>query len=59
MKIGILGSEEVGQRLADGFIVTGHTVKVGMQSLQKVASWAAKNTATRLYCRKLCGCSCI
>ncbi len=29
MKIGILGSGDVAQRLADGFIATGHTAKIG------------------------------
>jgi 8-hydroxy-5-deazaflavin:NADPH oxidoreductase len=42
MKIGILGSGDVGQRLADGFIATGHAVKIGTRSPEKVASWAAK-----------------
>lgn len=29
MKIGIIGSGDVGQRLADGFIELGHAVKIG------------------------------
>lgn len=43
MKIGILGSGEVGQKLAEGFAATGHTVKVGSRSPEKIAQWAAKN----------------
>jgi predicted dinucleotide-binding enzyme len=43
MKIGILGSGDVAQRQADGFIATGHTVKIGTRSPEKVASWAAKH----------------
>jgi predicted dinucleotide-binding enzyme len=42
MKIGILGSGDVGQRLDDGFIATGHAVKIGTRNPEKVASWAAK-----------------
>ncbi len=40
MKIGILGSGEVGQKLADGFIAIGHTVKIGTRRPEKVAPWA-------------------
>jgi len=29
MKIGIIGSGEVGRRLTDGFIRLGHTVQIG------------------------------
>lgn len=43
MQIGILGSGEVGQKLADGFIAIGHTVKIGTLSPEKVAPWAAKH----------------
>ncbi len=43
MKIGILGSGEVGMRLGDGFVELGHEVKVGTRSPAKVAPWAAKN----------------
>src|SRR5919109_1943857 len=42
MNIGIIGSGDVGQRLADGFIATGHAIKIGTRSPEKVASWAAK-----------------
>jgi hypothetical protein len=43
MKIGILGSGDVGLKLADGFIATGHTVKIGTRSPEKVTSWAARH----------------
>ncbi|HUG96398.1 MAG TPA: NADPH-dependent F420 reductase [Nitrososphaera sp.] len=43
MKIGIIGSGEVGQKLADGFIAIGHTVKIGTRSPEKVAQWAARH----------------
>ncbi|HXV45069.1 MAG TPA: NADPH-dependent F420 reductase [Nitrososphaera sp.] len=45
MQIGILGSGDVGLRLADSFIATGHTVKVGTRSPEKIASWAAKHAS--------------
>lgn len=45
MKIGIIGSGEVGQRLADGFIELGHTVKIGSRdpNQKKVIEWIAKH----------------
>ena len=45
MKIGILGSGEVGIKLGDGFISLGHTVKIGTRNTSKetLASWATKN----------------
>jgi hypothetical protein len=45
MQIGILGSGDVGLRLADSFIATGRTVKVGTRSPEKIASWAAKHAS--------------
>jgi predicted dinucleotide-binding enzyme len=41
MKIGILGSGEVGRRLGDGFIRLGHDVKIGSRNPQKeeVVQW--------------------
>ena len=42
MKIGILGSGEVGQKLADGLVAIGHTVKIGTRSPEKMSDWAAK-----------------
>ncbi|MEW6605167.1 MAG: NADPH-dependent F420 reductase [Thermoproteota archaeon] len=43
MKVGILGSGEVGLRLAEGFVATGHTVNVGSRSPDKIAQWATKH----------------
>ena len=43
MKIGILGSGDVGLKLADGFIAIGHTVKVGTRSPEKIAPRFAKH----------------
>jgi predicted dinucleotide-binding enzyme len=45
MKIGIIGSGDVGQRLADGFIELGHTVKIGSRdpNQKKVAEWIDKH----------------
>ncbi len=43
MKIGILGSGDVGLKLADSFIATGHTVKIGTRKPEKITSWAAKH----------------
>ena len=39
MKIGILGSGEVGQALADGFIKYGHEVILGTRTPAKLADW--------------------
>ncbi|HVX03150.1 MAG TPA: NAD(P)-binding domain-containing protein [Nitrososphaera sp.] len=43
MKVGILGSGEVGQRLGDGFIELGHSVKIGTRDPQKLAAWVEKH----------------
>ena len=45
MKIGILGSGEVGQALGDGFASRGHDVKLGAREAanEKTAKWAAKH----------------
>ena len=45
MKIGIIGSGDVGQRLADGFIGLGHTVKIGSRdpNQKKVTEWMDKH----------------
>ncbi|HXG06491.1 MAG TPA: NAD(P)-binding domain-containing protein [Nitrososphaera sp.] len=37
MNEGILGSGEVGLMLAEGFVTTGHAVKVGSRSPEKIA----------------------
>jgi predicted dinucleotide-binding enzyme len=43
MKVGIIGSGEVGQRLGDGFIELGHEVKIGTRDPQKLAAWVEKH----------------
>lgn len=39
MKIGILGSGNVGQQLANGFLRTGHEVKIGTRDVSKLNEW--------------------
>lgn len=43
MKVGIIGSGEVGQRLGDGFIELGHPVKIGTRDPQKLAAWVERH----------------
>jgi predicted dinucleotide-binding enzyme len=45
MKIGIIGSGDVGQRLSDGFIELGHTIKIGSRdpNQKKVTEWIDKH----------------
>lgn len=43
MKIGILGSGDVGRKLGDGFISLGHAVKIGTRDPSKVTEWVAKH----------------
>ena len=46
MKIGILGSGDVGRRLGDGFIELGHSVKIGSRDLNKkdIAQWVSNHS---------------
>jgi len=48
MKIGILGSGEVGRALGDGFIKHRHDVMLGTRDANKLADWAAQNTSARV-----------
>jgi len=48
MKVGILGSGEVGQALGDGFVKHRHEVILGTRDPAKLADWAAKNPAARV-----------
>ncbi|MCI0563256.1 MAG: NAD(P)-binding domain-containing protein [Nitrososphaera sp.] len=43
MKVGILGSGDVGQRLGDGFIELGYTVMMGTRTPAKVHPWVSKH----------------
>lgn len=49
MKIGIIGSGDVGRRLADGFLEIGDTIKIGSRNpnQQKVTEWIAKHDKTK------------
>src|SRR5207237_1403330 len=48
MKVGILGSGDVGQALGDGFIKHRHEVMLGTRDPAKLADWAARNPAGRV-----------
>ena len=49
MKIGILGSGDVGRRLGDGFIELGHKVKIGSRDPIKsdIAQWVSSHDANK------------
>jgi 8-hydroxy-5-deazaflavin:NADPH oxidoreductase len=47
MKIGILGSGDVGKVLAAGFLKHGHDVMLGTRDRTKLAHWAAQNPRGR------------
>jgi hypothetical protein len=44
MKVGILGSGDVGQTLASGFLKHGHDVTMGTRTPEKLAEWGRKNS---------------
>ncbi len=48
MKVGILGSGEVGRTLAAGFLKHGHQVAVGTRDPAKLADWHRKHAPARL-----------
>lgn len=43
MKVGILGSGDVGKKLGDGFVDLGHSVKIGTRDAGKLSEWASKH----------------
>ena len=43
MKVGILGSGDVGKSLARGFLKRGDDVMIGSRSAEKLADWAREN----------------
>lgn len=45
MKVGIIGSGDVGQKLGDGFVELGHSVKIGTRDPNKLAAWIARHRA--------------
>lgn len=47
MKVGILGSGDVGKTLAAGFLKHGHEVTIGSRSPEKLAGWAAENPGAK------------
>jgi 8-hydroxy-5-deazaflavin:NADPH oxidoreductase len=48
MKVGILGSGQVAQTLAAGFIKHGHQVMMGTRDATKLTDWQAKNSAAKI-----------
>jgi predicted dinucleotide-binding enzyme len=48
MKVGVLGSGDVGQTLAAGFIKHGHDVAIGTRDPTRLADWAAVNPKARV-----------
>lgn len=47
-KIGIIGSGDVGQALAKGFLAIGDAVTIGTRDSSKLADWQAKNPAAKV-----------
>lgn len=43
MKVGIIGSGDVGKKLGDSFVDLGHSVKIGTRDATKLAEWASKH----------------
>jgi hypothetical protein len=48
MKVGIIGSGDVGKTLAAGFIKHGHDVTIGTRTAAKLAEWGAKHPKARV-----------
>ena len=48
MKIGVIGSGDVGQVLASGFLKHGHQVVIGTRDPEKLAAWAKANAEGRV-----------
>ena len=48
MKVGILGSGDVGKTLAAGFLKHGHQVMIATRTSDKLASWAQQNPRARV-----------
>ena len=43
MKVGIIGSGDVGKKLGDSFVDLGHSVKIGTRDVGKLQEWASKH----------------
>ncbi len=48
MKVGVLGSGDVGKVLAGGFVKHGHEVMMGTRASDKLADWAKQNAKVRV-----------
>jgi len=48
MKIGVIGSGEVGMTLAAGFLKHGHAVTIGTRSPAKLKDWAAQRPGAKV-----------
>lgn len=48
MKVGILGSGDVGKALTGGFLKHGHDVMLGTRTPAKLADWATQNPKARV-----------
>ncbi len=48
MKVGVLGSGDVGKVLAGGFLKHGHDVMIGTREPSKLADWARQNPKGRV-----------
>ena len=48
MNIGVIGSGDVGQALASGFIKHGHAVLIGTRDPAKLHAWGKKNAKGRI-----------
>ncbi|MGE5171076.1 MAG: NAD(P)-binding domain-containing protein, partial [Rudaea sp.] len=48
MNVGIIGSGDVGQTLASGFIKHGHEVSIGTRDPAKLEAWAKSNPKGRV-----------
>ena len=48
MKIGVLGSGEVAQTLASGFLARGHAVTLGTRDSSKLSDWLQRNSGGRI-----------
>lgn len=43
MKVGIIGSGDVGKKMGDSFVDLGHEVKIGTRDVAKLAEWASRH----------------
>jgi len=46
MKVGVIGSGDVGKSLGKGFISAGHQVKIGSRTPEKLNDWAKSTGAS-------------